>query len=128
MEQSAVGDHGGQSGDEDGDANDQRPDHREARATSTCASGPSSVARSSRSGIALELPVGAVVDLDRTADSPVDLFVNGLCFGHGHLLVTEDGEWAIEVQSLTSLRSASRRWWAAPASTANNRHHERKHI
>jgi flagellar motor switch protein FliN len=52
-------------------------------------------------GAALELPVGAVVDLDRTADSPVDLFVNGLCFGHGHLLVTEDGEWAIEVESLS---------------------------
>jgi flagellar motor switch protein FliN len=52
-------------------------------------------------GDALELPVGAVVDLDRTADSPVDLFVNGLCFGYGHLLVTEDGEWAIEVQSLS---------------------------
>lgn len=51
-------------------------------------------------GVALELPVGSVVDLDRTADSPVDLFVNGLCFGHGHLLVTEDGEWAIEVESL----------------------------
>jgi hypothetical protein len=27
--------------------------------------------------------------------------VNGLCFGHGHLLVTDDGEWAIEVQSLS---------------------------
>jgi flagellar motor switch protein FliN len=51
-------------------------------------------------GVALNLPVGSVVDLDRTADSPVDLFVNGLCFGHGHLLVTEDGEWAIEVRSL----------------------------
>ncbi len=52
-------------------------------------------------GAALELPLGAVVDLDRTADAPVDLFVNGLCFGHGHLLVTEDGEWAIEVQALS---------------------------
>jgi flagellar motor switch protein FliN/FliY len=51
-------------------------------------------------GEALELPIGAVVDLDRTADSPVDLFINGLCFGHGHLHVTEDGEWAIEVLSL----------------------------
>jgi flagellar motor switch protein FliN len=51
-------------------------------------------------GQALELPVGAVVDLDRTADSAVDLFINGLCFGHGNLLVTEDGEWAIEVLSL----------------------------
>ncbi len=51
-------------------------------------------------GEALELPVGAVVDLDRTADSPVDLFINGLCFGHGTLQITEDGEWAIEVLSL----------------------------
>ncbi len=52
-------------------------------------------------GVALELPGGAVVDLDRTADAPVDLFVNGLCFGHGKLLVTADGEWAIEVVALT---------------------------
>lgn len=51
-------------------------------------------------GEALELPIGAVVDLDRTADSAVDLFINGLCFGQGHLLVTEDGEWAIEVLTL----------------------------
>ena len=51
-------------------------------------------------GEALELPVGALVDLDRTADSAVDLFINGLCFGHANLLVTEDGEWAIEVLSL----------------------------
>lgn len=51
-------------------------------------------------GEALELPIGAVVDLDRTADSAVDLFINGLCFGHGNLLVTEDGEWAIEVINL----------------------------
>lgn len=51
-------------------------------------------------GEALELPIGSVVDLDRTADSQVDLFVNGLCFGHGNLLVTEDGEWAIQVLSL----------------------------
>jgi len=53
-------------------------------------------------GQALELPVGAVVDLDCGAEAPVDLFVNGLCFGRGHLLVTEDGEWAIQVQSLNN--------------------------
>jgi flagellar motor switch protein FliN/FliY len=51
-------------------------------------------------GNALELPAGAVLDLDRTAESPIDLFVNGLCFGQGRLLVTEDGEWAVEVSSL----------------------------
>ena len=53
-------------------------------------------------GQALELPIGAVVDLDRSADAPVDLFVNGLCFGHGYLLVTEDGEWAIQVTEISN--------------------------
>ncbi len=53
-------------------------------------------------GKALDLPVGAVVDLDRRSDSPLDLYVNGLCFGQGHLLVTHDGEWAIRVQSLVT--------------------------
>ncbi len=51
-------------------------------------------------GDALELPVGAVVDLDRGVDAPVDLFVNGLCFGQGQLLVTEEGEWAIQIHAL----------------------------
>ena len=51
-------------------------------------------------GAALTLPPGSVVDLDRTVDAPVDLFVNGLCFGRGHLLVTDDGEWAIQVTSV----------------------------
>jgi flagellar motor switch protein FliN/FliY len=51
-------------------------------------------------GRALDLPTGSVVDLDRAAEAPLDLFVNGLCFGRGHLLVTDDGEWAIQVESL----------------------------
>jgi flagellar motor switch protein FliN/FliY len=51
-------------------------------------------------GQALELPIGTVVDLDRAADSPLDLFVNGLCFGQGQLLVTDDGEWAVQVETL----------------------------
>ena len=41
-------------------------------------------------GKALALPLGAVVDLDRAADAPIDLFVNGVRFAEGHLLVTED--------------------------------------
>jgi flagellar motor switch protein FliN len=51
-------------------------------------------------GVALTLPAGSVIDLDRTVDAPVDLFVNGLCFGRGRLLVTDDGEWAIQVTSV----------------------------
>ena len=58
-------------------------------------------------GRALELPLGALVDLDRAADAPVDLFVNGLCFAQGHLLVTDDGEWAIVIDELGGRRSAA---------------------
>jgi flagellar motor switch protein FliN/FliY len=45
---------------------------------------------------ALGLPLGSVVELDRPADAPVDLFVNGVRFAQGHLIVTDDGEWAFQ--------------------------------
>ena len=51
-------------------------------------------------GRALELPRGTVVELDQEAAAPIELFVNGLCFAHGELLVTDDGEWAVRVDSL----------------------------
>jgi flagellar motor switch protein FliN len=53
-------------------------------------------------GSALGLPVGAVVDLDRTADAPVDLYVNGMRFARGQLQVTEDGEWAVSLDGIES--------------------------
>ena len=49
-------------------------------------------------GSALGLPLGSVVELDRPSDAPVDLFVNGVRFAQGRLLVTDDGEWAFECQ------------------------------
>lgn len=49
---------------------------------------------------ALGLPLGAVVELDRPADSPVDLFVNGMRFAQGHLIVTDDGEWAFQCDAV----------------------------
>ena len=58
-------------------------------------------------GRALELPLGAVVDLDHASDAPVDLFVNGLCFAQGHLLVTDEGEWAIVIDELGGRRPAA---------------------
>jgi flagellar motor switch protein FliN/FliY len=58
-------------------------------------------------GRALELPLGAVVDLDRAANDPVDLYVNGLCFAQGHLLVNDDGEWAIVIDELGGRRPAA---------------------
>jgi flagellar motor switch protein FliN/FliY len=45
---------------------------------------------------ALGLPLGAVVELDRDAEEPIDLYVNGLRFAQGHLIVTDDGEWAFQ--------------------------------
>jgi flagellar motor switch protein FliN len=53
-------------------------------------------------GSALGLPVGAVLDLDRAADAPVDLYVNGMRFARGHLLVTDEGEWAVSLDGLES--------------------------
>jgi flagellar motor switch protein FliN/FliY len=53
-------------------------------------------------GGALGLPVGAVLDLDRSADAPVDLYVNGMRFASAQLIVTEEGEWAVSLQSLES--------------------------
>jgi flagellar motor switch protein FliN/FliY len=51
-------------------------------------------------GEALGLPLGAVVSLDCGADAPIDLYVNGVRFAEGRLLVTDDGEWALRVEGL----------------------------
>jgi flagellar motor switch protein FliM len=51
-------------------------------------------------GGTLELTPGAVVELDQGVDEPVELFVNGVCFANGALLVTGAGSWGIQVQSL----------------------------
>ena len=48
---------------------------------------------------AVSIPSGAVVQLDRSADDPVELFVNGRLFAHGRLVVREE-EWAVEIEEL----------------------------
>jgi flagellar motor switch protein FliN/FliY len=57
-------------------------------------------------GQALTLPLGGVVDLDDAADAPVKLFVNGVAFAHGHLIV-RDGEWAMCIDEVLSGGPAS---------------------
>ena len=42
---------------------------------------------------------GAILDLDREADEPADLYVNGRHFGTGQLILV-DGEWALRIESL----------------------------
>jgi flagellar motor switch protein FliM len=49
---------------------------------------------------ALELAPGSVVELDQSADAPVELFANGLCFASGSLVVTPEGGWGVRVDDL----------------------------
>lgn len=51
-------------------------------------------------GRAISLAPGAVVELEEAVDAPVELFVNGALFGHGELLVADDGTWAVRVGDL----------------------------
>jgi flagellar motor switch protein FliM len=51
-------------------------------------------------GETLELTPGSVVELGESADAPIELFVNGLCFARGDLVVTSEGEWAVQVNEI----------------------------
>ena len=50
-----------------------------------------------------------MVDLDRQADEPIDLFVNGTRFATGRLVVADGTDWAVEIErsSATSRRPLS---------------------
>jgi flagellar motor switch protein FliN/FliY len=48
---------------------------------------------------AVSLTPGAVVDLDRGVDDPVDLYVNGCRFGSGRLTL-DDEQWVVEIVAL----------------------------
>jgi flagellar motor switch protein FliN len=50
---------------------------------------------------AVGLASGAIVDLDRAPEDPVDIYVNGRHFGVGRLLQV-DGEWAVRLETLTA--------------------------
>ncbi len=51
---------------------------------------------------AIDLPVGGVIELDCDADAPVDLYVNGLRFAQGQLVITGDGEWALRIDDVNA--------------------------
>ena len=44
------------------------------------------------------LPSGAIVELDRQADDPIDLYVNGTLFATGRLVVVDDTDWAVRIE------------------------------
>jgi flagellar motor switch protein FliN/FliY len=52
-------------------------------------------------GHAVSLLEGTIVDLDRAPDDPVDVYVNGLRYGTGHLLLV-DGDWAFRLETVGS--------------------------
>lgn len=51
-------------------------------------------------GNTLELPPGTVLELEQSAEDPIELFVNGMPFAHGSLQVTPEGEWAVQIDAL----------------------------
>jgi len=54
----------------------------------------------------VELPAGAVVDLDRAADEPIDLYVNGRPFATGRLMVGEGSDWAVRIETVLEFSGA----------------------
>jgi flagellar motor switch protein FliN/FliY len=52
-------------------------------------------------GRAVGLAPGAVVELDRGVDEPLDLYVNGRRLALGRLILTDDGEWAVRIESVS---------------------------
>ncbi len=54
------------------------------------------------SGRAVALPGGSVVELDRELDEPIDLYADGMRFATGRLLVGEDGQLSVRIESLVT--------------------------
>jgi flagellar motor switch protein FliN/FliY len=52
------------------------------------------------------LPSGAVVELDRQADEPIDIFVNGMRFASGRLIVVDGSDWAVRIDTIFDLPNA----------------------
>lgn len=50
---------------------------------------------------AVALTEGVLVELDKEHHEPIDLYVNGLHYGRGRLVMVE-GEWALTVDEITA--------------------------
>jgi flagellar motor switch protein FliN/FliY len=49
---------------------------------------------------AVSLAPGAVVELDRELEDPIDLYVNGWRFATGHLVTLDGEEWAVSIDTV----------------------------
>jgi flagellar motor switch protein FliN/FliY len=56
---------------------------------------------------AVGLPAGAVVDLDRALEDPIDLYVNGRRFATGRLVTVDGGDWAVRIDAVDALTPSS---------------------
>jgi flagellar motor switch protein FliN/FliY len=59
------------------------------------------------SGRIVALPAGAVVELDREVEAPIDLYADGMRFATGRLMVCEDGSLAVRVESVLGSTQSS---------------------
>jgi len=59
------------------------------------------------SGRIVALPTGAVVELDRAVEAPIDLYADGMRFATGRLMVAEDGGLAVRVETILGASSPS---------------------
>jgi flagellar motor switch protein FliN len=48
------------------------------------------------------MPSGAVVELNRGAEEPIDLYVNGKRFATGRLMVVDGNDWAVRIETVLS--------------------------
>jgi flagellar motor switch protein FliN len=46
------------------------------------------------------MPAGAVVELNRSAEEPIDLYVNGRRFATGRLMVVDGTDWAVRIETV----------------------------
>lgn len=67
-------------------------------------------------GDLVAIPTGGVVALDRLADDPVDLYVGGMRFGRGRLVVVDGSEWAVRIEEVHGLPADEPALAASPAS------------
>jgi flagellar motor switch protein FliN/FliY len=51
-------------------------------------------------GQAVGLSSGAVVELDRAVEEPIDVYVNGRLFALGRLVVADNSEWAVRLDEV----------------------------
>jgi flagellar motor switch protein FliN/FliY len=54
----------------------------------------------------VNLESGAIVDLDRAPEDPVDVYVNGLRYGSGRLVLVGD-EWAVRLDEVVDVEQPS---------------------